>query len=55
MSSMTTGFTVSLLARAKSARLSSVVLPDGTQTLAPLISLAVFTPSFLGTMKPWPS
>jgi len=35
--------------------LSSDVLPVSTQIEAPFSSLALFTPSFFGTMKPWPS
>jgi hypothetical protein len=35
--------------------LSSVVVPGCTQIVAPFSSLALFTPSFFGTMKPWPS
>ena len=44
-----------LLARKKSARLSSVVVPVWVQTDAPLSSSAEFTLSALRTMKPWPS
>ena len=53
--SMVTGFSSILLARKKSARLSSVVVPVCTQTVAPESSLALFTPSFFVAMKPWPS
>src|SRR5215467_3760196 len=44
-----------LLLRKKSARLSSVVVPVATHTEAPSSSLADLTPSFLGTISPWPS
>ena len=44
-----------LLARKKSARLSSVVVPVCVQTDAPLSSSAELTLSALRTMKPWPS
>ncbi|MCY1235589.1 hypothetical protein D9M72_482110 [compost metagenome] len=53
--SITTGLNSMLLERNQSARLSSVVVPGCTQTVAPLSSLALFTPSFLFTRMPWPS
>jgi len=53
--SMGTGSYFMLLARKKSARFNSVVVPVWMQTEAPASSLADLTPSFLGAMKPWPS
>ena len=44
-----------LLARKKSPRLSSVVVPACTQMDAPLSSFADLMFSDLRTMKPWPS
>ena len=52
---MTTDLNFMLLARKKSARLSSVVVPVWMQTEAPLSSFALFTLSDLRTMKPCPS
>ncbi|CFN74879.1 Uncharacterised protein [Bordetella pertussis] len=51
--SITTGLNSILLPRNQSARLSSVVVPGCTQTVAPLSSLALLTPSSLDTMTPW--
>ncbi|KAG0908985.1 hypothetical protein G6F31_021613 [Rhizopus arrhizus] len=53
--SIPTGLYVTLLARAQSASVFSLDVPVCRQIVAPLISLALFTPSDFGTRKPWPS
>ncbi|MCY1554887.1 hypothetical protein D9M68_914980 [compost metagenome] len=53
--SNTTALMLSLLAREKSVRFFSVVVPDCTHTVAPLSCLALVILPLLGTMKPWPS
>ncbi|MOA30645.1 hypothetical protein D3C78_1517490 [compost metagenome] len=53
--SNTTGFRLSLWMREKSVRFFSDVVPDCTQTVAPLSCLALCTLVLAGTMKPWPS
>ncbi|MDT4856099.1 hypothetical protein FQZ97_904770 [compost metagenome] len=51
--SITTGLNSIFWPRNQSARLSSVVVPGCTQIVAPLSSLALFTPRSLDTMTPW--
>ena len=53
--SNTTGRNFMLWVRKKSAMLSSIVVPGWMQTAAPSSCLALVTPSFFGTMRPWPS
>ena len=53
--SNTTGLKVMLRPRNQLATLNSWVVPWATQMVALLSSGSAFTPSFLETMKPWPS
>ena len=53
--SNTTDSYLMFFGRKKSSRFWSVVVPGSRQIAAPVSSLALFTLSFAGAIRPWPS